>query len=54
MTRWTETDDETLKRRWAAGDSTRDIAEELGCTRSAVIGRAYRLGLARHGARPAR
>lgn len=42
---WTKARTETLKRRWKDGIIARRIAEELGCSRSAVIGKAYRLKL---------
>jgi hypothetical protein len=50
--RWDDAADATLRRRWLPGDSAGEIASELGCSRNAIIGRANRLGLARHQARP--
>ena len=43
---WTEERVETLKKRWAEGQSASQIAKELGgVTRNAVIGKVHRLGL---------
>jgi hypothetical protein len=39
--RWTENAVEVLKRRWLVGDDARGIADELGMTRNAVIGKAW-------------
>lgn len=50
--KWTAAKIEILRREWAAGMSGPLIAERLGISRSAVIGKAKRLGLARR--RPGR
>lgn len=43
---WTEENIETLRLRWAEGQSASHIARELGgMSRNAVIGKVYRLGL---------
>ena len=42
---WTDDQISTLRRMWAAGDMTRQIADVLGLTRNAVIGKANRLKL---------
>ena len=42
---WTGEAVEVLQAMWAEGRSARDIAERLGTTRNAVIGKANRLGL---------
>jgi hypothetical protein len=42
---WTPATDATLAGLWAAGLTTSDIADRLGCTKNSVIGRARRLGL---------
>ena len=44
---WNAERDETLKRMREQGHSARAIGEELGVTRSAILGRAHRLGLSR-------
>jgi GcrA cell cycle regulator len=44
MTTWNERAIEYLRANWGTA-TARQIAEELGCTRSAVIGKAHRLGL---------
>jgi hypothetical protein len=54
MDTWTEDAVATLRERWAAGDSAGDIAAALGVSRNSVIGKASRLGLARHVSRPNR
>lgn len=41
--KWSEKDDAKLAEMWGAGQSARQIAEILGVTRNAVIGRAHRL-----------
>jgi GcrA cell cycle regulator len=53
--RWTAQGSKELARLWAAGLSGTKIAEALGggVTRSAVIGRAYRMGLPQRGMRTA-
>ncbi len=43
---WTQARIETLKTSWDAGLSAAQIADALGVTRNAVIGKAWRLGLA--------
>lgn len=46
-TGWNETNTAELRTRWAAGESGELIAKHIGApSRSAVIGKAYRLGLA--------
>ena len=45
---WTEQETQTLKRLWGTGISARHIAAEIGRSRGAVIGRANRIGLAKH------
>lgn len=50
---WTDTRIETLKKLWADGLSASQVAAELGgVTRSAVIGKVHRLGLARRAPTP--
>lgn len=45
-TGWNETNTAELRTRWAAGESGELIAKHIGApSRSAVIGKAYRLGL---------
>ena len=52
--KWTEEQTRTLKKLWGTGISARQIAVEIGKSRGAVIGRANRIGLAKHKAkRPA-
>jgi hypothetical protein len=41
---WTKARARRLKSLWVQKKSTRDIAEELGCSKNAVIGKAKRLG----------
>ena len=43
---WTQARVETLRSSWAIGLSAAQIAGALGITRNAVIGKAWRLGLA--------
>ena len=43
---WTQARVETLRSSWAIGLSSAQIAKALGITRNAVIGKAWRLGLA--------
>ncbi|MGC1903546.1 MAG: GcrA family cell cycle regulator [Candidatus Acidiferrum sp.] len=43
---WTQARVETLRSSWAIGLSPAQIAGALGVTRNAVIGKAWRLGLA--------
>jgi hypothetical protein len=45
---WTEEETRTLKKLWGTGISARQIAVEIGRTRGAIIGRANRIGLAKH------
>lgn len=45
MAGWTEDRTETLKRMWSEGYSGGQIADRLGLTRNAVIGKVHRLGL---------
>jgi hypothetical protein len=45
---WTEEETQTLKKLWGTGISARQIAVEIGRTRGAIIGRANRIGLAKH------
>lgn len=45
---WSEANSETLRSMWAAGDSASVIANVLGCTRNAVLGRAWRMKLPPH------
>jgi hypothetical protein len=52
MSKWSETADAVLRRRRWGGDTAGEIAAELHVSRNSVIGRANRLGLARHQARP--
>ena len=42
---WTDASVSILTSRWAAGHNSRAIANELGTTRGAVIGKAHRLHL---------
>lgn len=51
---WTEENTETLRAMWGGGHSGSEIGNRLGITRSAVIGKAHRLGLAGGGEAPAR
>lgn len=45
---WTSERIDDLKRLWAEGLSASQVASQLGCvTRNAVIGKVYRLGLAK-------
>ena len=49
MAAWTQTEDETLTSLWVKGLSSSQISDELGRrSRSAVIGRAHRIGLPTH------
>lgn len=43
---WTRERVDTLETMWRAGHSAATIAERLGCSRNAVIGKVHRLGLA--------
>ncbi|MBR1122128.1 hypothetical protein JQ628_11435 [Bradyrhizobium lablabi] len=40
---WTDERIATLKRLWAEGESSTDIAAKLRCTRNSVLGKLYRL-----------
>ena len=42
---WTPELVETLRKLWLGGLSSAEIAKQLGVTRSAVLGKVYRLGL---------
>lgn len=46
---WNDEQIRTLKRLWSEGYSAGEIAMVLGCSRSAVIGKVHRLGLATRG-----
>ena len=46
MTFWNDERTEILKTQWAKGESAQLIADALGNTRNAVIGKAHRMGLA--------
>lgn len=41
-----------LRRLWREGYSASMVAQELGVSRNAVLGRVYRMGLARNGSKP--
>lgn len=43
---WSPELDAKLRQRWVEGTPTKAIGEELGLTKSAIVGRARRLGLA--------
>lgn len=45
MTPWTDSKQVRLVQLWAEGLSAREIATRLAVSRSAVIGKAHRLGL---------
>ncbi len=45
---WSAADTETLRRLWDEGHSARVIGSKVGYSRNAVIGKAHRLGLAKH------
>lgn len=42
---WSAADEQVLRTQWTSGASLRHISAELGISRSAVVGKAYRLGL---------
>jgi GcrA cell cycle regulator len=42
---WTQAQCEQLKQSWTAGRSASRIANELGVSRAAVLGKLHRLGL---------
>lgn len=44
---WTPARCDLLTELWASGATARDVANVIGCTRNAVIGKRKRLGLAR-------
>lgn len=52
MTFWTDERVEIAKREWSAGSSASMVAERLGCSRSAVLGKLFRLGLSTPSQRP--
>lgn len=41
---WTDADDDYIRKRWPAGDSTSSIAKALGVSKNAVVGRKKRIG----------
>ena len=41
---WTANQDETLRRLWREGKTSREIATQIGVTKNAVVGRAHRIG----------
>ncbi|MGB1361602.1 MAG: GcrA family cell cycle regulator [Alphaproteobacteria bacterium] len=43
--KWTDENFQKLKKLWAKGMSAREIAEKIGTTRNAIIGKANRSGL---------
>ena len=45
MVKWTDQENETLRNLWAGRYTAKQIAFELGKTKSAVLGRVFRLGL---------
>lgn len=45
---WNENDLWVLQSMWAEGRTSKAIADRLGCTRNAVLGKVHRLGLARN------
>ena len=47
---WTDGKVEVLEALWSEGRSAREIAEKLGVTRNAVIGKANRMGLSHNSA----
>lgn len=47
LNKWTPEEDARLRTLWAGEMLARNIALEISRTKDAVIGRAYRLGLAR-------
>lgn len=48
---WNDDEVATLKQLWEHGISLSEIGEKLGCSRSAVIGKANRLGFPKRGKR---
>lgn len=44
---WTDERTQTLTTMWKAGHSASEIAEEIGTTRNAILGRIFKLGLSR-------
>ena len=52
---WTEADDDEIRQKIAAGQSTTQIARQFGCSRQCVLGHAKAIGVIRPrwGARPA-
>ena len=51
---WTETSVAELKRLWVAGVGTKEIGEQLGMSKNAIIGKAHRIGLQQRRASPRR
>lgn len=51
---WTETGVTELKRLWVAGIGTKEIGEQLGMSKNAIIGKAHRIGLQQRRASPRR
>lgn len=49
---WTEVRVAALRQLWADGHSAREIADELGTTRNGILGKAFRLALARRKSGP--
>lgn len=49
MDRWTQEQTEALRSLWQSGATAKVIANHLGMSRNAVLGRAGRLGLNRTG-----
>lgn len=45
MGKWTEKDDHTLRNLWGGRYSASEIGLELGRSRSAILGRVFRLGM---------
>jgi GcrA cell cycle regulator len=42
---WTAEAETELRRLWGTGDAASQIGKIMGCTRSAILGKAHRLGL---------
>jgi GcrA cell cycle regulator len=47
MPTWTDVTIELARSMWVGGSSASEIANEIGCSRNAVIGKLHRLGLQR-------
>jgi len=45
MAKWTEQDDKTLRNLWGGRYSAREIGHQLKRTKSAILGRVWRIGL---------